>query len=282
MRKKIISLFLVMVMISSMLMGCKKQQIEITLFAAKSLNPVMEELIKEYNKTAPNIKVQGNYDSSGTLMNQIEEGAPCDVFFSAAVTQMDQLQDKKLIDNNSRLNVVKNKLCLVTYKGSNTKVTSLKDIYKAKSFALANASVPVGKYTRIALGNLGILKGQSDTSKYTSTDVSKAFKGIDVNDCNNVGAVASAVAEGSNEVGTVYYSDIYGYEKKLKVIEEIPYDLTGIVVYPVARVKNKDANEERVKAASNFVKFLISKKARIIFDKYHFDTNVEKELFVKH
>ena len=68
------------------------QDTEITVFAAKSLNTVMEKLIEEYNTVQPGIKITGSYDSSGTLMTQIEEGAACDVFFSAAQTQMNELE----------------------------------------------------------------------------------------------------------------------------------------------------------------------------------------------
>ena len=124
----------------------------VTVFAAKSLNTVMEELIAEYNKTQPNVSIVGSYDSSGTLMTQIEEGAACDVFFSAAQKQMDQLQDEDgLAVDGTRHNVVNNQVCVVTWKGSGTEVTGLSDIGKAKSIALADGSVPVGKYTRQAM-----------------------------------------------------------------------------------------------------------------------------------
>ena len=129
----------------------------VTVFAAKSLNTVMEELIAEYNKTQPNVSIVGSYDSSGTLMTQIEEGAACDVFFSAAQKQMDQLQDEDgLAVDGTRHNVVNNQVCVVTWKGSGTEVTGLSDIGKAKSIALADGSVPVGKYTRQAMVNAGM------------------------------------------------------------------------------------------------------------------------------
>ena len=177
----------------------------VTVFAAKSLNSVMETLISEYNKTQPNVKLVGSYDSSGTLMTQIEEGASCDVFFSAAAKQMDQLECENLLVEGTRHNIVNNQVCVVTYEGSNTEVTGLEDLNKASSIALADGSVPVGKYTREALVNAGILEKADDVSAITTQQVSEALGGVEINECANVGAVTSAVAEGSNEVGTVYY-----------------------------------------------------------------------------
>ena len=88
----------------------------------------MEMLISEYNKTQPNVKLVGSYDSSGTLMTQIEEGASCDVFFSAAAKQMDQLEGENLLVEGTRHNIVNNQVCVVTYEGSNTEVTGLEDL----------------------------------------------------------------------------------------------------------------------------------------------------------
>ena len=162
-------MLMVTALAASLLAGCgskaaaKTEAVTITVFAAKSLNQVMEELIAEFQKTHENVSVQGSYDSSGTLMVQIEEGAACDVFFSAAVKQMNQLDDTDgLVVEGTRHNVVNNQVCVVTYKESNTKVTGLKDIKKAGSIALADGSVPVGKYTRQAMVNSGISSDITD------------------------------------------------------------------------------------------------------------------------
>ena len=247
----------------------------ITVFAAKSLNQVMEELIQKYNETNPNVTIAGSYDSSGTLLTQIQEGASCDVFFSAAQKQMDTLeQENKLVVEGTRYNVVNNQVCVVTYKGSNTKVTGLANLKDASSMALADGSVPVGKYTREAMVNAGMLESVEDASAITTDQVSLALGGMDINECANVGAVTTAVSEGANEVGTVYYSDTYGLEEQLVILEEIPYDLTGNVIYPVAQVENKEADALEKEAAADFVKFLVSDDAKEIFKKYYFDTNV--------
>jgi molybdate transport system substrate-binding protein len=248
----------------------------VTVFAAKSLNTVMEELIAEYNKTQPNVSIVGSYDSSGTLMTQIEEGAACDVFFSAAQKQIDQLQDQDgLVIDGTRHNVVNNQVCVVTYKGSGTAVTGLSDIGNAKSIALADGSVPVGKYTRQAMVNAGMLDKVDDVSQITTTEIQNALGGVDINECANVGAVTSAVAEGSNEVGTVYYSDTYGFEDRLEILEKVSYDLTGNVIYPVAQIVNNEADELEQSAAEDFINFLVSDDAKTIFQKYYFDTDVE-------
>ena len=267
---------------ASLLAGCgykasdKKEEVTITVFAAKSLNQVMEELIAEFKKTHENVNVQGSYDSSGTLMVQIEEGADCDVFFSAAIKQMNQLDETDgLVVEGTRHDVVNNQVCVVTYKGSNTKVTGLMDIKKAGSIALADGSVPVGKYTRQAMVNSGMLEKADDVSKISTTDISEALGGVEINECANVGAVTSAVAEGSNEVGTVYYSDTYGLEDRLEILEKIPYDLTGDVIYPVAQIQNSEADEAEAATAKEFVDFLITDDAKELFQKYYFDTDVE-------
>ena len=235
----------------------------ITIFAAKSLNGVVDELIV------------ASYDSSGTLMEQIEQGAACDLFFSAAQKQMDQLEGDELVVDGTRANVVNNQVCVVTYKGSDTKVTGLEDIDKAESFALADGSVPVGKYTRQAMVNAGMLDKVDDVSAITTQEVSDALGGIEINECANVGAVTAAVSEGSNEVGTVYKSDTYGLEDKLEILQVVGYDLTGDVIYPVAQIKNDEADDLESEAALDFLHFLTSDKAKEVYEKYLFDTDVE-------
>ena len=83
------------------------------------------------------------------------------------------------------------------------------------------------------------------------------------------------MAEGSNEVGTVYYSDTYGYEDQIKILQTVSYDLTGNVIYPICRVENKEADDAKKKAADDFLAYVTSDDAKKIFDSYYFDTNVE-------
>ena len=249
---------------------------QITVFAAASLENALNEVIKKYNETQPNVTIIPSYDSSGTLLAQIEEGAACDVFFSAAQKQMDTLQnDDQLVVDGTRHNVVNNQVVVITYKGSGTAVTGLENLKDAKSIAMADGSVPVGKYTRQAMVDAGMLDAVDDVSTIPTDVISQALDGVEINECGNVSAVKTQVAEGSNEVGTVYYSDTYGLEDKLDILQVISYDLTGNVIYPIAQVKNDEADELEQKAALDFVNFVKSDAAKAIFDSYYFDTNVE-------
>lgn len=252
-----------------------QDEVTITVFAAKSLNTVMEELISVYGEQNPGVTVIGNYDSSGTLLAQIKEGASCDVFFSAAESQMDELEKEGFVTEGTRYRVVNNRVCVVTYKGSGTKVTGLSDMEKASGIALAAGSVPVGKYTRCAMINSGMIETEGDAASVETGTISEALGGVEINECANVGAVTAAVAEGANEVGTVYYSDLYGLENQLEILEMIPYELTGEVIYPVAQVKNSEADDAQREVALAFVKFLISDEAKEIFETYYFDTEIE-------
>ena len=255
--------------------GNDGSQVELQVFIAASLSTVMEEIAAEYNKTHPEVKIIYNADSSGTLMTQIEEGYACDVFFSAAQKQMDELADKGFVVEGTRANVVNNQLVVLTRKDSGTKVTGLANLGDAESLALADGSVPVGKYTRQALMNLGVLKKVDDPSLISTREVSDALGGVEISEQGNVSKVLLAVTEGSCEVGTTYLSDTYGYEDQVEVLETVSYDLSGNIIYPIAQIKNEEADETVSAAAKEFIDYVISDETKAIFDKYYFDTNVE-------
>ena len=247
---------------------------EIQVFIAASLNTVMTELADLYNEDHPEVKIIYNADSSGTLLTQIREGYECDIFFSAAQKQMDDLEADGLMVEGTRADVVNNQVVVVTLKDSGTKVTGLEDLDKAESIALAGGSVPVGKYTRQALINLGILPDTVEPDEITTEEVSEALGGVEISEQDNVSKVLTAVAEGSCEVGTTYYSDTYGYEDDLDILQTVSYDLTGDVIYPVARVVNEEADEAQTAAAEDFLKFILSDEAKAVFESYYFDTDV--------
>lgn len=252
-----------------------EEETEIQVFIAASLNSVMTELADMYNEEHPNVKITFNVDSSGTLMTQIEEGYACDVFFSAAQKQMDQLSNDGLVVDGTRANVVNNQVVVVTRKDSGTKVTGLEDIANASSIALAGGSVPVGKYTRLAMVSLGMIQETDDVSTITTEEISEQLGGVEISEQDNVSKVLAAVVEGSCEIGTTYYSDTYGYEDDLDILEKVSYDYTGNVIYPIAQIKNDEATDAQTAAAADFVKFVLSDKAKAVFDAYYFDTNVE-------
>lgn len=251
------------------------EETEIQVFIAASLNTVMTELAEKYNEEHPEVKIIYNADSSGTLMTQIEEGYACDLFFSAAQKQMDQLENDGFLVDGTRADVVNNQVVVVTLKDSGTAVTGLADLGEAESIALAGGSVPVGKYTRQAMVNLGMLPATEDVSEITTAEISEALGGVEISEQDNVSKVLTAVVEGSCEVGTTYYSDTYGYEEELDILETVPYDLTGNVIYPIAQVKNTEADEAQTKAAEAFLEYILSDEAKAVFDAYYFDTEIE-------
>lgn len=283
--KRFVSSLLAVVLVGTLLVGCgsnsssetaeEAEETEIQVFIAASLNTVMTELAEMYNEEHPEVKITFNADSSGTLLTQIEEGYECDIFFSAAQKQMDQLEEDGLVVEDTRANVVNNQVVVVTLKGSDTAVTGLDNIGDAESIALAGGSVPVGKYTRQALVNLGKLEEVDDVSTITTQQILEALGGVEISEQDNVSKVLTAVVEGSCEVGTTYYSDTYGFEDELEILETVSYDLTGNVIYPIARVVNKEADDAQTKAAEDFLKFILSDEAKAVFEAYYFDTNVE-------
>ncbi|HAV01167.1 MAG TPA: molybdate ABC transporter substrate-binding protein [Lachnospiraceae bacterium] len=234
----------------------------------------MEEIAEKYNEREPGVNIVYNADSSGTLMTQIEEGYACDVFFSAAQKQMDTLEGEGFVVEGTRSDVVNNQVCVITLKDSGTKVTGLDNIGEATSIALADGSVPVGRYTRQAMVNAGLLKEAEDASAITTKEVSEQLGGVEISEQSNVSKVLAAVVEGSCEVGTTYYSDTYGYEDKIEILEMVPYELSGNVIYPIAQIENDEADEAEKAAALDFVRFVTSDEAKAVFEKYYFDTNV--------
>lgn len=110
----------------------------VNVFAAASLGAVMSEFESSYEDANPDVDIVINADSSGALLTQIQEGAPCDVFFSAAQKQMDTLEEEGMVAEGTRTNVVNNQLVVITQPDSETAVTGLADIAKAKSIALAD------------------------------------------------------------------------------------------------------------------------------------------------
>lgn len=252
------------------------EQTEIQLFIAASLNTVMTDLIRKYQEDHPETAFAVNADSSGTLLTQIVEGYECDIFFSAAQKQMDQLEEAGLMVEGTRANVVNNQVVVVTLKDSGTAVTGLENLQEAESIALAGGSVPVGRYTRVALMNLGILEETEEPDQITTREISEALGGVEISEQSNVSKVLLAVAEGSCQVGTTYYSDTYGYEEELEILETVDYDLTGDVIYPVCRVENRWADKEQNRAADDFYEYLLSDEAKEVFESYYFDTDVER------
>lgn len=255
--------------------GESSEKTTVNVFAAASLSSVMGEFETSYEEANPDVDIVINADSSGALLTQIQEGAPCDVFFSAAQKQMDELEGTDMVVEGTRTNVVNNQLVVVTQPDSETAVTGLADIANAKSIALADGSVPVGKYTRQAMIKLGLLAEVEDPATITTAEVSEQLGGVEISEQGNVSKVLAAVEEGSSEVGTTYLSDTIGHEDSIKIIETVGYDVTGDIIYPVAQIANPDADDAETAAAADFIAYITNDDAKALYQQYGFDTDVE-------
>ncbi|WP_124064774.1 molybdate ABC transporter substrate-binding protein [Clostridium sp. E02] len=241
--KKCYQLLVAAVLIILMITGCTKkmQSTNLYVFVAASLNNTMEEIKTDYETIHPDVRIIYNADSSGTLKTQILEGAQCDVFFSAAEKQMDELKEKGYVKEGTITKLLKNQIVLIKTKGKKTDVTGFDDITKASSLALAGEDVPVGQYARALFQNLGIYD--------------QVMK-MEINEGNNVTAVLTAVAEGSNEVGVVYGTDAASMPEQVEIIEEADQSMVKPAVYPIGLIKNPDADTMQEEAANDFKQYL--------------------------
>ena len=254
--------------------GDTLEDTEIQVFIAASLSNAFETIVPLYNETHPNIKITCNADSSGKLLSQIQEGFECDIFFSAATAQIKTAQEEGLAIEGSRVDLLQNEVVLITWKGSGTAVTGIENIGEAKSIALADGSVPAGKYTRAALQKLGILDASLTAADITTQQVSEALGGVEINECGNVSKVCEAVKEGANEVGTVYYSDAYSVRNDVDILEHLSTDLTGDIIYPMIRTVNNEADDAQTAAADDFYAFLQTPEVMAIFEENMFVSNL--------
>lgn len=246
---------------------------EIQVFIAASLDNAFQDIVNRYHEMQPNVTITLNADSSGTLLEQIQNGFTCDIFFSAAVKQIKTVEEEGLCIEGTRVDLLKNTLDLITYKGSGTAVTGLDNLSDAASMALADGSVPAGKYTRAALQAMGVLDAGLDAAEITTEQVSEALGGLEINETSNVSKALEAVAQGSNEVGTVYHSDAYSRIDDIEIIESVSTDLTGEILYPMVRIQNAEATDAVTAAADDFYAFLQTDEVMEIFENYMFIRN---------
>ena len=227
---------------------------KILLAAAASLKNCMDdELIPMFEEKNSGVKVDATYDSSGKLQAQIEEGADVDVFMSAAIKQMDELDKEGLMVSDSIVPLFENKIVLIVPKGSDKDISSFEDILKAETIAVGDPeSVPAGQYAKEAFDNLSMW---DDVAK-------KASLGT------NVTEVLNWVAEGSADAGIVYVTDAASNDK-VSVVAEAPEGSVSKVIYPVGIVKETSKQE----SAKSFIEFLNSDEALAIFERYGFTPN---------
>ena len=236
--------------------GDKELKGEVYAFIAASLSNSMEEIQKDFNELYPNVTIYYSADSSGTLQTQIEEGARCDLFFSAADKQMDALTEEKLTKEGTVVDLLENKVVLIKPKNGKTKVTGFENVTDAENMALAGEDVPVGQYSREIFTNLGIMDKVNE---------------MEINECKNVTDVLAAVSEGSNEIGVVYATDAASVADKVEILAEAPADsLQTPVLYPVGLIEDKEASEDDTKAAEAFLDYVESDAAIKVFEDYGF------------
>lgn len=229
---------------------------KVYVFIAASLSNAMETIQEKYKEVQPNVELIFNADSSGTLKTQIEEGAECDIFFSAAMKQMTGLDEAGYIETDSIVKLLENQVVLIKPKGMDTAVTGFDTITNAKNLALAGEDVPVGAYAREIFTNMGIID---------------SIMAMEINECANVSAVLAAVSEASNEVGIVYKTDAYSALNSVEIIINAPSEyLSTPVVYPVGMVVNKEADENQKNAAKDFLEFLQTEDVVKVFEDYGF------------
>ena len=238
------------------------EEVELIVFAAASMTETLTELKAMYEAEHPGVTITYNFDSSGTLKTQIEEGADCDVFISAAPKQMDQLDASCDAEKNpdgldfvlqdSRIDLLENKVALVVPDGNPKGVESfdqLSELLKAGGilFAMGNSDVPVGQYTQKIFDFYGLVE----------EDLANA--GV-ISYGTNVKEVTTQVKESSADCGVVYATD--AFSAGLTVADTATKDMCGQVIYPAA-VLNISKNPE---AAQAFLDFLTSAEATAVFE----------------
>jgi len=288
-KKKIIIMILVCVMLMASLfvMGCgakegtagngseadkTEEPVELTILAAASLTDVCNEIKEKYESIHENVTLNFSYGGSGALQTQIEEGAPADVFISAATKQMTALDEQGLMNSESIVQLLENKVVLVvpvdnvtdstnTANGSGeAKVTSESDVAittfedvatdKVSMVGLGEpGSVPVGQYSEEIYTALNLLDPVKDKANYGS----------------DVRTVLSWVETGEVDCGIVYATDAYTTDK-VKIVAEAPEGSCKQVIYPAGIVKST----ENAEAAAAFMAYLQQEEILALFESYGF------------
>ena len=238
------------------------EKTELIVFAAASMTETLTEIKANYEEANPGVNIVYNFDSSGTLKTQIQEGADCDLFISAAPKQMNQLDASKDKDANpdgldfvlqgSRINLLENKVALVVPEGNPKGIESfdqLVELLKAGDvfFAMGNSDVPVGQYTQKILAFYEL----------NEEDLAKA--GL-ITYGSNVKEVTTQVKEASVDCGVVYGTD--AFSAGLEVVDTATAEMCGQVIYPAAVMKNS-AN---IEAAQAFLDYLTGDEATAVFE----------------
>ncbi len=228
------------------------QKTEIIVFAAASMTETMTQIKGLYEAANSNVTITYNFDSSGTLLTQMKEGADCDLFISAAQKQMNALSDLNMIDESTRVDLLENKTALAVPEGNPKGITSydqLAQLLKDHNvfMAIGNSDVPVGQYTQKIFDYYGI----------NEAEIAKAG-------CltygTNVKEVTTQVSQSSVDCGIIYATD--AFSAGLTVVDTATEAMTGgRVIYPAAVL----ANAKNADAAKDFLEYLKGDEAMAIF-----------------
>ena len=238
------------------------EPLELIVFAAASMTETLNQIAEMYKAVAPNVTLTYNFDSSGTLKTQIQEGAECDLFISAGQKQMNQLDitanpevntDKlDFVLEGTRINLLENRVTLCVPEGNPKDIRSFDDLadkLKAGSvlMAMGNSDVPVGQYTQKILAFYGL-------------DEEKLAKDGVITYGTNVKEVTTQVTEASVDCGVVYCTD--AFSAGLTPVDYATKEMCGQVIYPAA-VLNISRNQE---AAKEFLAYLQTEDAMKVFE----------------
>ena len=229
--------------------GTAAEPVELYVFAAASLEESLNEVIDLYKEAAPDVTVVATYNSSGTLKTQIQEGADCDVFLSAAPKQMNQLDAEggaenteglDLVDHSTRLDLLENKVSLAVPEGNPKGIASFDQLSELLQsgdvfLAMGNSDVPVGQYTQKIFAYYGL-----DEAAIASC----------LTYGSNVKEVTTQVSEGAVDCGVIYATD--AFSAGLTVVDEATAEMCGQVIYPAAVMKNS-AHPDAAKAFLDFL-----------------------------
>ena len=245
------------------------EPVELHVFAAASMQESLDQVIEAYKAVAPEIAVVATYDSSGTLKTQIQEGADCDVFISAAPKQMNQLDAEggeenteglDLVNSATRLDLLENKVTLAVPEGNPKGIESFDQLAELLAsgdvfLAMGNSDVPVGQYT------------QKIFTYYGLNEETLASSGV-LTYGSNVKEVTTQVSEGTVDCGVIYATD--AFSAGLTVVDEATAEMCSQVIYPAAVMKNS-ANPDAAKA---FLDFLSTDEAMACFEAVGFSPMV--------
>jgi molybdate transport system substrate-binding protein len=252
-KKLVLSVTVILLSIALLIAsGCASPKVTLNISAAASLTDVITELNAQYMKSNNSVEITTNFASAGTLQKQIENGAPTDIFISAASKQMDAIQQAGLIIDDTRKNLLNNKVVLIVPLNSTLNLTSFEGLTgeNVKKIALGDPkSVPAGQYGQKVFDQLGITDQIKD----------KFVLGSDVRQ------VLTYVEGGNVDAGIVYLTDAMT-STQVKVVAEAPANINESVIYPIAVIKSSiNPNEAR-----KYIDFLSNSQSKEVFEKYGF------------